>query len=64
MEKAYNINFKPHKRTSLVVKNIPACIVYAKNKESAKELAQAIVSDFYGGDQYMIKQYSYIITLE
>ena len=40
MEKAYNIIFKPHRRASLVVKNISPCIVYAINKDSAKELQE------------------------
>ena len=61
MEKAYSVKFKPHHRTSLVIEKIPNNIVYAKNKASAKELAQAIVRDFYNGNEYMVKQYSYII---
>lgn len=64
MEKAYNIIFKPHRRASLAVKNISPCIVYAINKDSAKELGQAIVRDFYNGDEYMVKQYRYIIEKE
>ena len=63
MDKAYNVTFKPHFRTSLVVPKIPNCIVYAKNKDSARELAQAIVRDLLNSD-YMIKQYSYIIEKE
>lgn len=61
MEKPYNIKFQPHKRSSLLVERIPQSIVYAKNKASAKELGQAIVKDFYHGDEYMVKQYKYII---
>jgi len=64
MERAYNIKFKPHRRTSLLVKQIGDCIVYATNKESAKELGQAIVRDFYNGNEYMVKQYTYIIDKE
>lgn len=69
MEKAYNIKFKAHKRTSLIVDRIPDNIVYAKNKASAKELGQAIVRDYYETtkgykDDYMTKQYTYIITEE
>ena len=65
----YNITFKPHKRTSLLVDPIPNNIVEAKNKESAKELGQAIVRDYYFEkhgftDDYMTKQYTYIITKE
>ena len=68
----YNITFKPHKRTSLLVHNIPDCIVEANNKSSAKELGQAIVRDFYFDKygykletlEYMEKQYSYIIEKE
>lgn len=64
MTKAYNIKFQPHKRANLIIKKIPSSIVYAKNKESAKELGQAIVRDFYNGDEYMVKQYKYIIEAE
>ena len=69
MEKAYNITFKAHRRTSLIVDKIPDNIVFAKNKESAKELGQAIVRDYYFEkygytDDYMVKQYTYIITRE
>lgn len=64
MERAYNITFKKHHRTSLWLKDIPNCIVYAKNKDSAKELGQAIVRDLYKGNEYMVKQYSYIISRE
>lgn len=65
----YNIKFKPHKRTSLVVDQIPSCVVEAKNKDSAKELGQAIVRDYYEfnkgyKDDYMVKQYTYIIERE
>ena len=60
----YNITFKPHKRTSLLVHEIPDCIVEANNKASAKELGQAIVRDFYfekygnaaDSHEYMTKQ--------
>lgn len=64
MEKAYNITFKPHRRASLVLKQIASCIVYATNKPSAKELGQAIVRDIYNGDEYMVNQYGYIIERE
>lgn len=64
MERAYNINFKPHMRTSLVIDHIADCIVYAVNKDSAKELGQAIVRDYYNGNEYMVKQYTYIISRE
>ena len=64
MEKAYNIRFEPHRRTSLLLEKIPSSIVYAKNKASAKELGQAIVRDFYNGYEYMVKQYKYIIEKE
>lgn len=60
----YNVKFEPHKRTSLWVKPIESCIVEAKNKTSAKELAIAIVRDIYNNSEYMTKQYSYIITKE
>ena len=67
----YNIKFKPHKRTSLLVDNLPDCIVEAKNAASAKELGHAIVRDYYlqknptiYNDDYMTKQYSYIIEKE
>lgn len=63
-EKAYNIKFKPHHRTSLSVDRIPDCIVFATNKDSAKELGQAIVRDYYNGSDYMVKQYTYIIERE
>ena len=63
MEKAFNIKFKRHRRTSLHVPPICDCVVYAKNKDSARELVQAIVRDLYNSD-YMIKQYSYIIEKE
>ena len=61
MEKAYSIRFTPHRRTSLLLEKIPSSIVYAKNKESAKELGQAIVRDFYNGNEYMVRQYKYVI---
>ena len=65
-ERAYNITFKAHKRTSLLVDKIENNIVYARNKESAKELGQAIVRDYYEReygykDDYMTKQYTYIV---
>ena len=65
-ERAYNITFKAHKRTSLKVDKIENNIVYARNKESAKELGQAIVRDYYEReygykDDYMTKQYTYIV---
>lgn len=34
------------------------------NKEGALELAHAIVRDVYDGDEDMVKQYKYEITLE
>lgn len=69
MEKAYSITFKPHRRTSLKVDQIPANVVYANNKASAKELGEAIVRDYYEReygykDDYMTKQYTYIIEPE
>ena len=69
MTKAYNITFKPHGRTSLLVDLIESNIVYANNKASAKELGQAIVRDHYTeknnpDPEYMVKQYSYIIERE
>lgn len=64
MEKLYTIKFKPHKRSSVLLKNICSVVVSAKNKESAKELGQAIVRGFYNGDEYYEKQYSYIIERE
>lgn len=67
----YNITFKAHKRTSLIVDEIPDCIVEADNKASAKELGQAIVRDYYMtknpkayNDDYMTKQYTFIIERE
>lgn len=65
----YNIKFKPHRRTSLWVERICDCVVDAKNKQSAKELGQAIVRDSYldyneEQKEYMTKQYSYIIEKE
>ena len=61
MERLYTIKFKPHRRTSVLLKNISSVVVSAKNKESAKELGRAIVMDLYNGDEYYAKQYSYII---
>jgi hypothetical protein len=64
MERRYTIKFKPHRRTSVLLKNICSVVVSAKNKESAKELGQAIVRDFYNGNDYYTKQYTYIIERE
>jgi hypothetical protein len=64
MEKLYNITFKPHRRTSLLLDKICNVVVSATNKDSAKELGQAIVRDYYNGNEYMAKQYSYIIERE
>ena len=61
MERLYTIKFKPHRRTSILLKNISSVVVSAKNKESAKELGQAIVRDSYNGNEYYTRQYSYII---
>ena len=69
MTKAYNIKFKPHHRTSLWLDQIPANVVYANNKASAKELGQAIVRGYYEAKgepdpEYYEKQYTYTITAE
>ena len=64
MEKLYNIKFKPHRRSSVLVKTIGSVVVSATNKDSAKELGQAIVRDYYNGNDYMVKQYTYIIERE
>lgn len=64
MECNYNVRFIPHKRSSLLVKQIPATIVYASSIDSAKELAKSIVRDYYDGDEYMTKQYKYLIDRE
>ncbi len=64
MERAYNIKFIPHKRSSIYVKPIENCIVYAKNKSSAEELAKAIAKDKNKGSDYMTHQYKYIIERE
>ena len=64
MNKLYNITFKPHNRSSLLLDKICSVVVSAKNKDSAKELGQAIVRDHYNGDEYMVKQYTYIIERE
>ena len=64
MDRLYNIKFVPHRRTSLLLKNICSVVVSAKNKESAKELGQAIVSGFYNGNEYYATQYKYIIERE
>lgn len=64
MKRRYTIKFKPHRRTSVLLKNISSVVVSAKNKESAKELGQAIVRDFYNGNDYYTKQYIYIIERE
>lgn len=70
-EKGYNITFKPHNRTSILIDNIESNIVYAKNKKSAKELGEAIVINHYESKglntrdcEYMTKQYTYIIEAE
>jgi hypothetical protein len=64
MNRLYNITFKPHRRTSLLLANLGSVVVSAKNKESAKELGQAVVRDFYNGNEYMVKQYTYIVERE
>lgn len=71
-EKPYNVDFVPHKRTSLLVKPIDSTVVYASDKSSAKELAQAVVRDYYEYEcgysfknaDGMTKEYKYVITLE
>ena len=68
-EKEYNITFEAHRRTSLFLYKIPNNIVYAKNKQSAKELGEAIIRDFYEQKgsrnlDYMVKQYKLVITLQ
>lgn len=68
MNKDYNIKLAKHRRTSLLLASqqeigFPV-IVSARNKDSAKELAQAIVRDYYNGNDYMTKQYKYIIESE
>lgn len=65
----YNIKFKPHKRTSILLDNIGSVVVEAKNKSSAKELGYSIVRDYYDSKglkngHYMARQYSYIIEKE
>ena len=65
----YNIKFKPHKRTSILLYKIGSVVVEAKNKLSAKELGYSIVRDYYGSKgygncDYMARQYSYIIEKE
>lgn len=65
----YNIRFKPHKRTSLLLDKIDSVVVEAKNKLSAKELGCAIVRDYYNSKgyencDYMTRQYSYSIEKE
>lgn len=67
MERNYNIKIVKHKRTSLLIDSpqeigFPV-MVSAKNNDSAKELAQAIVRDYYNGNDYMVKQYKYIIEI-
>lgn len=61
MEKAYNIRFIPKQSTSNELDEISSTVVCAKNKESAKELGQAIVRDYYKGNEDMINNYKYII---
>lgn len=66
--KEYNITFIAHKRTSLYLYHIPNNIVYANNKQSARELAEAIIRDFYeekgwNNLDYLVKQYKIIIEL-
>lgn len=65
----YNIRFVPHKRTGIQLFEITSCIVEACNKQSAKELGQSIVRDYYEAKgfndlDYMSKQYKYIIEKE
>lgn len=65
----YNIKFKPHKRTSILLSKIDSVVVEANNKLSAKELGYSIVRDYYdskgcGNCDYMVRQYSYIIEKE
>ena len=57
--KRYNISFVPHKRSSIFIQKIENIIVFAKNKESAKEMGVSIVRDRCG-DVYT-KLYKYII---
>ncbi len=64
MNRLYNITFKPHHRTSLLLDKICSVVVSATNKGSAKELGQAIIRDYYNGNEYMVKQYTYIIERE
>lgn len=67
MDKKYNIKLQKHRRTSLLLASqeeigFPV-MVSAKNKDSAKELAQAMVRDYYNGNDYITKQYKYIIEI-
>ena len=55
MERFYNIRFLRKRRTSLVVEPVDSCLVYAANKQSARELAEAILRDM-GKSEYMIKR--------
>jgi hypothetical protein len=65
--KQYNISVKPKYRTSLKVDNqnkigFPI-LAEAKNKASAKEIAETIINDYYNDySGYMAKQYIYTIT--
>lgn len=63
MERFYNIRFLRKRRTSLIVEPVDSCLVYATNKQSARELAEAILRDM-GKNEYMIKQYKIVIERE
>ena len=63
MERFYNIRFLRKRRTSLIVEPVDSCLVYAVNKQSARELAEAILRDM-GKSEYMIKQYKIMIERE
>ena len=63
MERFYNIRFLRKRRTSLIVEPVDSCLVYAVNKQSARELAEAILRDM-GKNEYMIKQYKIVIERE
>lgn len=67
MDKNYNIKLQKHRRTSLFLASQQEIgfpiMVSAKNRDSAKEIAQAIVRDYYNGNDYMAKQYKYIIEI-
>lgn len=67
MDKNYNIKLQKHRRTSLLLASqqeigFPV-MVSARNKDSAKEMAQSMVRDYYNGYDYMVKQYKYIIEI-